>query len=180
MPLPLLALGGAFKVAGGFIAQHWRTVAAVVLVGVVLGFCYVTGRKHERNVWKPKIEAIQAAHKAASEAAQAERAATETQHAAQRQAIVDHFQERIHANNAALDAALERVRVASRVRPLAPASAAPAPCRDYEAGPEQLPQPHREFLVREAARADAVVEQLGACQKYAVELHALCSAPAPN
>lgn len=175
--LPLLALGGAAKVAGGFIAQHWRTLVAILLVLVVLAFCYVSGRNHERNLWKPRLEALQAAHAAASEKALAERAATEERHAEQRQAIVDHYQERIHANNAALDSALERVRVATRVRPLAPAAAAPAPCRDYEAGPEQLSQPHREFLVREAARADATAEQLGACQNYAVTLHKTCSAP---
>jgi hypothetical protein len=174
IPLPLIA--GA-KIAGGFIAKYWRTFVAVLLVAAVLGFCYVSGRKHERAIWQPKLEQLKAAHAAASAAAEAERVATETRHAEQRQAIVEHLQERIHAGNAALDAALERVRSATRVRPLAPAAAAPTACRDFEAGPEQLPQPHREFLVREAARADADAEQLTACQRYAVELHATCSAP---
>jgi hypothetical protein len=172
-------IGGALllKAAAGFVAEHWRTFVLALLVLAVLAFVYVTGRKHERQVWQPRLEQLQAAHASATAVATAERAALEVRHAEARQAIVDHYQERIHAGTLALDAALERMRDATRRRPLAPAAAAPAPCRDYAAAPSQLSEQDREFLVRLGAEADAVVEQLGACQRYAVNLHRICSAP---
>jgi hypothetical protein len=168
-PLPVSLLG--------FFGRHLDKIVIAAIVLAVLAFCYVTGRKHERAVWQPRLEQLQAAHAAATALADAQRAATEARHAGERQAIVDHLQERIHANNAALDAALGRVRDATRRRPLAPAATAPAACRDHEAGPDQLPEPDREFLVRLGAEADAVGEQLGACQRYALALHATCTAP---
>jgi hypothetical protein len=173
IPPPLIAAG---KVAGGFIAQHWRTLVVVWLVLAVLAFCYVSGRNHERAVWKPQLEQMKAAHAAASAQAEADRAAVEAAAKARTTEIVAHYQERIHAKDTALAAALERVQHAARVRPLAPAAAAPAACRDYEAGPEQLSPAHREFLVRLGSDADRVAEQLTACQQYAVSLHQQCSA----
>jgi len=177
MPLPLLPLFGVAKLAGGFIAQYWKPLAIVAIVVAVLAIAYGRGRSDAIAVWKPRLEALQAAHAAASALAMQQREAEKAQHVTERDAIVAHLQERLHAKDDALAAALERVRGATRVRALAPASAAPAPCRDYEAGPEQLSEPHREFLVRLGAEADGVAEQLGACQKYAISLHQTCSAP---
>lgn len=67
-------------------------------------------------------------------------------------------------------AVIERLRQQAAARPLLPAEAAPSTCRDYEADRSQLPLPDREFLVREADRADRAVRQLQACQRYIAEV----------
>ena len=61
---------------------------------------------------------------------------------------------------------LARLRVERANRPLKPIETAPPECRAYEASPSQLSDEHREFLVREAARADEVTEQLSKLQDY--------------
>jgi hypothetical protein len=55
-------------------------------------------------------------------------------------------------------------------RALRPAADAPAACAGYAADPTRLPLPSAEFLVREADRADRVVLQLDACQRYVTEV----------
>jgi hypothetical protein len=55
-------------------------------------------------------------------------------------------------------------------RALRPAADAPAACRGYAAGATQLPEPDAVFLAREADRADRVVLQLDACQRYVSEV----------
>lgn len=162
-------------IALAFLGKHWEKIVIVFLVGAVLGFVYVTGRKHERNVWKPKYDAIVEASKTAEVQAQAERAVQERQSAESRDRIVAHYEERVHAGNAALQSALDRLRVAARSRPLQKADAAPTACRDYEASPTQLSMSDREIIIRLGSAADRVVEQLTAVQRYASELHGICS-----
>jgi hypothetical protein len=78
-----------------------------------------------------------------------------------------HIQTEYHANvqavNADLDAALDRLR---RVPKLAPVKDAPTECGAYEAAPNQLSEPDREFLVRLGAEADEVAYRLKALQEY--------------
>lgn len=159
----------------GMIGKHWEKVVAVLLVAAILGYVYVTGRKHERQLWKPKYEAVVEASKVAEAQAKAERDAQAKQAVEATERIVAHYQERVHQGNAALQSALDRLRVSTRRSALQPASAAPAPCRDYEASAAQLSVSDGEFLIRESARADSVVIQLQSCQQYASDLHAICS-----
>ena len=159
----------------GFVGKHWEKVVAVFLVAAVVGYIYVTGRKHERQLWKPKYEAVVEASKVAEAQAKAERDAQAKQATEATERIVAHYQERVHQGNAALQSALDRLRVSTRRSALQPASAAPAPCRDYEASPAQLSVSDGEFLIRESARADSVVIQLQSCQQYASDLHGICS-----
>jgi signal recognition particle subunit SEC65 len=166
LPIPLLL---------GFFGKHWEKLVIAGLVIAVLGFVYVTGRKHERNIWKPKYEAVVEASKTAEIQAKAERDTQARQAEESKERIVAHYQERVHAGNAALDSALARLRNATNRRPLQQASAAPAACRDYEADATQLSVSDGEFLIREAARADRAVERLASCQRYAIELHGVCS-----
>ena len=166
LPIPLIV---------GFLGKHFEKIILIALVAAVCGYIYVTGRKHERHIWQPKYEALVTAYKSAEAQAEADKRAQESQAAESQQRIIAHYQNRVHENNAALQSALDRLRVARNSRPLQPAQSAPASCRDYEAGPEQLSPAHGEFLIREAARADALVNQMKACQQYAVELHGVCS-----
>lgn len=158
-----------------FAGKHFEKIILVALVAAVCGYIYVTGRKHERHIWQPKYEALVTAYKSAEAQAEADKRAQESQAAESQERIIAHYTERVHAGNAALDSALSRLRVANGRSALKPADTAPTSCRDYEASPAQLSTAHGEFLVREAARADAVVNQLQACQQYAVELHGVCS-----
>lgn len=176
--IPLMA-----KAAGSFIRDNWRLIAALVLAAGVAFYLVSIGKSIERAEWQPKNAALELALQVreqqledASREAEAQRLAVERAVAARQAEIVAHYQERIHAGNAALAAAVERVRVASAARPRAPAAAAPAACGDYEALPGQLSQPDREFLVRLAAEADAVVVDLELARRYALTLYQQCSA----
>ena len=166
LPIPLIL---------GFFGKHLDKIVIGLLVVALVGFIYVTGRKHERNIWKPRYEAVIEASKAAQVLADAARDTQVKAAVESRERIVAHYEERVHAGNAALDAALARVRLNANRRPLQQASAAPAACRDYEADATQLSVSDGEFLVREAARADRAVERLTACQRYSIELHGVCS-----
>jgi hypothetical protein len=163
------------SIALGLLGKHWEKIVAVFLVATVVGYIYVTGRKHERQLWRPKYEAVVEASKTAAAQAEAERASQSRQAAESQERIVAHYQERVHQGNAALQSALSRLRLSASGRPLQPASTAPAPCRDYEASPAQLSVSDGEFLIRESARADSVVFQLQSCQQYASDLHGICS-----
>jgi hypothetical protein len=180
LPLaPLLLL----KSTGGFIARHWEifAIAACLIVWHVV--FYHWAQRREREEWIPKVEALErqvADHRAASEQAIKDRQADEEAGKIRNQKVIEHAQERIHASNAASDSLRDELRRArSALRPLAPAAAAPAACRDYEASPRQLSERHAEFLVGFATRCSITAGQLTTCQEYAVDLHSRCSAPPP-
>jgi hypothetical protein len=78
---------------------------------------------------------------------------------------------RMDVLGADLDSALGQLRRERTRAALKPASAAPAPCRDFEASPAQLSQSDAEFLVRFAAEADGVAIKLGTCQRYITAVH---------
>lgn len=66
----------------------------------------------------------------------------------------------------ALAAALGRLRDAEARAARKPAASAPATCRDYDAGPDQLSVSDREILVRLGAAANEVAGRLALCRAY--------------
>jgi hypothetical protein len=163
------------SIALGLLGKHWEKIVAVFLVAAVVGYIYVTGRKHERQLWRPKYEAVVEASKTAAAQAEAERASQSKQAAESQERIVAHYQERVHQGNAALQSALGRLRLSASGRPLQPASTAPAPCRDYEASPDRLSMSDREISLRLGAGAREVTDRLAAVQQLASDLHSICS-----
>jgi hypothetical protein len=158
-----------------FFLKHLDKIVVVGLILAVLGFTYVTGRKHERQVWEPKYAALQEANRVAAEEADRARADQEASAKKVTAAVVADYEKQLAERNAALLSALDRLRLASRNRPLQKADAAPASCRDYEAPPSQLSLPDREILIRFGSTADRITEQLAASQRYIAELHVICS-----
>jgi hypothetical protein len=170
------------KAVGGFIARNYEVILVGLLVTAVLLFCYASGRNHERAVWKPRVtelreelRAIERDHEEASKRAEAEVAEIRQRAAVMNEEERSRYETRILTLDSRVAALLGSLRDARKVRPLAPSSAAPAACRDYEADRSRLPDSDREFLIGEAATAAACVVQLGSCQSYAVRLHALCN-----
>jgi len=108
----------------------------------------------ERQVW------AEAVAEAEARAREIERGAVDVQ----TNERIQHAED-LAAADGRLRAALERLRNEAQRAALKPAAAAPAECGSYEASPTQLSVQSREFLVREADRADRVVLQLEACQR---------------
>jgi hypothetical protein len=162
---------------------HWILLGALVIV--TLTFAYAKGRSHERDRWKPQVEALKAKveeirnlYESASERAEEERRADLERVRQMTRSTEENYEARIQASNARADSLLSelrRARAEGRLRPLAPSGAAPAPCRDYEADPTRLSDAHIGFLVGEARAGAACIEQLGTCSRYALGLHAICS-----
>lgn len=162
---------------------HWILLGALVVV--TLTFSYAKGRAHERDRWKPQVEAlklkveqIRNEYEIASDRAEEEKRADLERVRQITRSTEENYEARLQATNARADAALSelrRARAASRLRPLAPSSAAPTACRDYEADPTRLSDANVEFLIGEARAGAACVDQLGVCSSYAIGLHAICS-----
>jgi len=162
---------------------HWILLAA--LLAVSFAFSYAKGRAHERDRWKPKVEAltdqildIRRDYENAAALAREEQQSELERVRQLTRSTEENYEAKLQASNARADAVLSelrRARAASRVRPLAPSAAAPTACRDYEADPTRLSDSDVEFLVGEARVGAACVEQLAACSAYAVNLHAVCS-----
>jgi hypothetical protein len=166
-----------------FFLKHLDKIVIVLLVAALVGFIYVTGRKHERNVWKPKYDLLQTTiateRKSHEDAMEANRVAAEQRFVAAtdlREQARQHLEDRLHFHSARADSLANRLRnaEASRVRPLAPAASAPADCRDYEADPTRLSGEARGFLIGEAAAAEETGELLLACRKDYQVVRAAC------
>lgn len=157
-----------------FFLKHLDKIVIVLLVAAVFGFTYVTGRKHERNVWKPKYDLLQTTiateRKSHEDAMEANRIASEQRLVSAttlREQARQHLEDRLHFHSSRADSLARRLRdaEAGRLRPLAPAASAPADCRDYEADPTRLSGAARGFLIGEAAAAEEQGELLLACRK---------------
>lgn len=157
------------------LGRHLDKIVIVLLIASLLGFVYVTGRKHERQAWKPKYDALVEAVEVAKRQAEAEKLAAIQQAKETNQRVVAHLQERIQANAAAADAVRSELRRARASRQLKPAATAPATCGDYEADRTKLPQSDADFLVDFASRCDETATVLKSCQEYAIGLHGICS-----
>jgi hypothetical protein len=182
LSITVVAIGARFL---GWVSRnlHWILLGALVIAAVL--FVYVKGRVHERDLWKPKNEALQTEitqlkkdHREASDRSVEERRAEVESVRKLNLASEENNAARLQAVNARADSLLSellRLRAASRLRPLAPSSAAPAPCRDYEADPTRLSDAHVGFLIGEARAGAACVEQARSCSAYALGLRAICS-----
>jgi hypothetical protein len=155
--------------------KHLDKIVIVLLVAAVLGFTYVSGRKHERQNWKPKYDALVTSIETARVQAEAEKAAAVAAAKETNERVVAHLQERVQANAAAADAVRSELRRARAGSQLKPAESAPAACRDFEADRTKLPAADQDFLVDIGKRCDETAITLKSCQTYAVELHGICS-----
>jgi hypothetical protein len=162
-----------------FFLKHLDKIIIVLLVASLLGFVYVTGRKHERQVWKPKYDALVEAVEVAKRQAEAEKLAAIQQVKEAGERAVAHLQERVHANAASADVLRNELRRANASRQLKPAQSAPAACGDFEADRTKLPERDQSILVDIGERCNKAAIQANACAEYAVGLHRACSAASP-
>lgn len=157
--------------------KHLDKIVIVLLIAALLGFVYVTGRKHERANWKPKYDALVEAVEVARKQAEAEKLAAIQQAKETNERVVAHLQERVHANAASADALRGELRRARAGSQLKPAATAPAACGDFEADRTKLPERDQSILVDIGERCNKAAIQANTCAEYAVELHGICSAP---
>lgn len=157
--------------------KHLDKIVIVLLVASLLGFVYVTGRKHERQNWKPKYDALVEAVEVAKRQAEAEKLAAIQQAKETNERVVAHLQDRVHANAASADALRNELRRARAGSQLKPAQSAPAACGDFEADRTKLPERDQDILVDIGKRCDETAHILKSCQEYAVGLHGICSSP---
>jgi len=139
---------------------------------VIVLFLYIRFLQSSRDHWKERYDEVQATlnveratHKQAMDENEARRARDLQEATRIRNETVQHLEERIAANAGAADALRVRLAAERRLRPLAPAPSAPAECGNYESDPTRLSEPHRRFLIGEAAAAERNGDLLEACRR---------------
>ena len=185
--MSLIAIAGlALKArsAASFIGRHWEVFAIAGCAIVFFGAFYAFAQGRERAVWKPQVEQLKqekakliADHKAVSEQALADKQATETAaaNAAEKRKVED--AKRTQELDAAVGAAVARVRrhERGRIRSCPQAEAPAAQSGDHAESGTYISERDGEFLIRFAGRCNAVVNQLTTCQAEAIGTYSLCS-----
>ena len=151
-----------------FLKLAWKPLAIIAVLGGVYLYAYHKGSASQSS----HIAALQdelAVRERAAVALDAANKATVAKLDSQAAQSIAAIQAARYSADAAADRrvadTIGRMRAAdaARVRPLAPASAAPATCQQYEAAPGLLPERDRELLVRLGNVADRVVRERNAC-----------------